>query len=90
VPLGFWRVEGEMKIAAAGAVENVGKAERFLRSFFQAPGGNPQEEVRRRRTLRFPQVRHFPQGFAPGEFSRFVVRKIEDTPPPLRINLTDC
>ena len=40
-----------MKIAAAGAVENVGKAERFLRSFFQAPGGNPQEEVRRRRTL---------------------------------------
>jgi hypothetical protein len=40
-----------MKIAAAGVVENVGKAERFLRSFFQAPGGNHQEEVRRRRTL---------------------------------------
>jgi hypothetical protein len=33
-----------MKIAAAGAVENVGKAERFLRSFFQAPGGNHQEK----------------------------------------------
>jgi hypothetical protein len=34
-----------------GVVENVGKAERLLRSFFQAPGGNHQEEVRRRRTL---------------------------------------
>ena len=40
-----------MKIAAAGAVENVGKAERFLRSFFQAPGGNHQEEIGRRPTL---------------------------------------
>ena len=30
-------------IAAVGAVGNVGKAERFLRSFFQAPRGNHQE-----------------------------------------------
>jgi hypothetical protein len=40
-----------MKIVATSAVENVGKAERFLRSFFQAPGGNHQEEVGRRPTL---------------------------------------
>jgi len=38
-------------VAVVGVVENVGKAERFLRSFFQAPCGNHQEEVRRRRTL---------------------------------------
>jgi hypothetical protein len=34
-----------------GVVENVGKAERLLRSFFQAPSRNHQKEVRRRRTL---------------------------------------
>jgi hypothetical protein len=37
----------------------------------------------------FPQVRHFPQRFAPSVFSTCYVRKILDTPSPLRINFAN-
>ena len=38
-------------MTVVSAVENVGKAERFVRSFFQAPCGNRQKEIGRRPTL---------------------------------------
>jgi hypothetical protein len=43
-----------LKIVAASAGENVGKAERLLRSFFQAPGVKSATFARG-----FPQVRIF-------------------------------
>jgi len=78
-----------MKIAAAGAVENVGKAERFLRSFFQAPGGNHQEEVAEGGPYLISTGATFSTALRARRLG-FVVRKTRDTPPPLRINLTDC
>src|SRR5215470_13472275 len=60
-----------------GAVENVGKAERFVRSFFQAPGGNHQEEVRRRRTLLdFHRCAIFHSASRPVEFSGNCAKEI--------------
>ena len=47
---------------------NVEKPKRFLRRLFQAPGGNHQEEVAAGNLCRFPQLRHFPQPVAPGDF----------------------
>jgi hypothetical protein len=52
-----------MKIAAVGAGENVGKAERFLRSFFQAPGVKSATFFRG-----FPQVRIFHSASRPAIF----------------------
>jgi len=63
-------------MAVMGAVENVGKAERLLRSFFQAPGGNHQTRSWPKADLiRFPQVRHFQQRFVPADFLGIVLRK---------------
>jgi hypothetical protein len=76
------------KIVAVGAVENVGKAERSLRSFFQAPCGNHQEEARVPYWISTGAP--FSTALAPGDFSRFVVMEFWDTPSPLRINVTDC
>ena len=46
---------------------NVGKPKRFLRRLFQAARGNHQEEVAEGHLCRFPQLRHFPQPFAPAD-----------------------
>ena len=76
-------------VAVVGVVENVGKAERFLRSFFQAPCGNHQEEVRRRRTYVISTGAPFSTTLRARRFE-ICGKENEDTPPPLRINLTDC
>jgi len=47
----------------------VGKPKRFLRRLFQAARGNHQEEIAEGILCRFPQLRHFPQPFAPADFS---------------------
>ena len=52
-----------MSIAAVGAGENVGKAERFLRSFFQAPRVKSATFCRG-----FPQVRIFHSASRPAIF----------------------
>ena len=46
---------------------NVGKPKRFLGRLFQAARGNHQEEVAEGHLCRFPQLRHFPQPFAPAD-----------------------
>ena len=46
---------------------NVGKPKRFLRRLFQAARGNHQEEIAEGHLCRFPQLRHFPQPFAPAD-----------------------
>jgi len=59
-----------MKIApAADAVENVGKAKRFFAELFPSTSWKSSERRWPKAYLiRFPQVRHFQQRFAPGVF----------------------
>jgi hypothetical protein len=52
-----------MRLAAVSAGENVEKAERFLRSFFQAPRVKSATFFRG-----FPQVRIFPSAARPAIF----------------------
>ena len=57
-----------MRFAAVGAVENVGKAERFLRSFFQVPRGNHQEDGRRPTLFDFHRCGIFNSASRPAVF----------------------
>jgi hypothetical protein len=59
----FGGIEKGLKIVAAGAGEIVGKAERFLRSFFQAPGVKSATF-----SCGFPQVRIFHSASRPAIF----------------------
>jgi hypothetical protein len=78
-----------MEIAAVDAVENVGKAERFLRSFFQAPCGNHQRESGRRPTLfDFHRCAIFNSVSRP-RFFGMCGKEVLDTPSPLRINFSN-
>jgi len=59
----FGGLKKGLKIVAAGAGENVEKAERLLRSFFQAPGVKSAKFSRG-----FPQVRIFLSASRPAIF----------------------
>ena len=76
--------------AVVAAVGNVEKAERFLRSFFQAPGGNHQEEVAEGGPYLISTGAAFSTALRARRVFEICAKEIEDTPPPLRINLTDC
>jgi hypothetical protein len=78
-----------MKIVVVGAVENVGKAKRFLRSFFQVPCGNHQEEDGRRPTfVDFHRCVIFNSASRPA-IGWSCDRKLKNTPSPLRINVAN-
>jgi len=78
-------------IAAVGAVGNVGKAERFFAKLFPSTSWkSSRKKLAARPTFfDFHRVRHFPQPAPPGEFFGNCGKESEDTPSPLRINLTN-